>query len=94
VKTVLDGDNYDFYSSARGKHQRLPDGSILLMSSYQGRALEVNPEGRVTFEFLNNREDNDEKVYLLSDAQWFSKDYFEFDSFPECEATVAQHTSR
>jgi hypothetical protein len=94
VKTVLDGGNYDFYSSARGKHQRLPDGSILLVSSYQGRALEVDPEGRVTFEFLNNREDNDDRVYMLSDAQWFSKDYFEFDSFPECEATVAQHTSR
>jgi len=94
VRTLLDGGDYDFYSSARGKHQRLPDGSILLVSSYQGRALEVDPEGRVTFEFLNNIDGNDDEVYWLSDAQWFSKDYFNFDSFPECEATVAQRASR
>ena len=65
------------YSAIRGKHQTLSDGSLLITLSQQGRVLHVTRDGRVMMEFLN-RFDARQNL-LLSEAQFFPPDYFDFD---------------
>ena len=42
-----------FYSPYRGKHQRLPNGNILIAETDGGRAFEVTLEGRLVWEYVN-----------------------------------------
>jgi hypothetical protein len=84
---VVDGKEYQFYSTIRGKHQLEPDGSYLITSSNQGRVFEVDPEGNVTFEFLNVYDDNGQRrgeaEYLaVSEARFLPTDFFE--ELPKC----------
>jgi hypothetical protein len=50
---VVDGKDIDFYSRVAGSHQRLPDGNILISSKYQGRIIELAPNGDVALEFYS-----------------------------------------
>jgi hypothetical protein len=43
----------DFHSAICGLVQRLPNGNTLITVSTEGRVIEVTPEGRVVWEFLN-----------------------------------------
>jgi hypothetical protein len=43
----------DFHSTICGLVQRLPNGNTLITVSTEGRVIEVTPEGRVVWEFLN-----------------------------------------
>jgi hypothetical protein len=81
---AVDGQEYHFYSSIRGKHQLEPDGSYLITSSNQGRVFEVGPKGNVTFEFLNTYgQDGSEAEYLVvSEARFLPEDYFK--ELPKC----------
>jgi hypothetical protein len=45
-----------FFSKICGLVQRLPNGNTLITVSTEGRALEVTPEGKVAWEFLNPHE--------------------------------------
>lgn len=42
-----------FFSGTCGAAQRLPNGNTLITESDNGRALEVDPEGRIVWEFYN-----------------------------------------
>jgi hypothetical protein len=42
-----------FFTDIMGKHQWLPNGNLLLVESTRGRVLEVDPEGRLVWEFVN-----------------------------------------
>ena len=68
----------DFYSGARGVHQVLPNGNILISSPHQGRVLEVDSDGETVFEFLNTYDERENLI--ISEARWFPADYFEFDA--------------
>ena len=74
-KILVDGKAYTFYTWWRGKHQLLPDGSVLITSPDQGRVFEVNSKGEITFEFLNIYGDKDEYL-TLSEALFLPTDYF------------------
>jgi hypothetical protein len=82
---VVEGKEYQFYSTIRGKHQLEPDGSYLITSSNQGRVFEVGPKGDVTFEFLNAYgQDGSEVEYLaVSEARFLPQDYFK--ELPKCD---------
>ena len=81
-KTVVDGEKYKFYSAIRGKHQALPNGGYLITASTQGRVLEVDAGGNLTFEFLNVYDD--EKKYLsISEARFLPSDFFK--ELPKCD---------
>lgn len=42
-----------FFTDIMGKHQWLPNGNLLLVESTTGRVLEVTPDGRIAWEFIN-----------------------------------------
>ncbi len=90
VEVLVDGAAHDFHTGIRGKHQRLPDGTVAITSAMQGRVFEVAPDGSVPFEFVNFRDAaTKEEIVVVSEAHWLPPDWFDFDSFPECEAVVA-----
>lgn len=82
IRRLLDGRQFDFYTWHRGKHQRLPDGGLLVTSSEQGRAFEASPEGQVRFDFHNTYGKGESLV--LSEARFLPVDYF--DEVPECKS--------
>jgi hypothetical protein len=54
AKTVIvDGKDIDFYTRVAGSHQRMPGGNILISSHFQGRIIEVAPNGDVALEFYS-----------------------------------------
>jgi len=81
-RTMVDGAEYDFYTRHRGKHQELPDGTMLITSSQQGRVFEVAPDGRVTFDF-HNRFSEEHGALAVSEARFVPPDFFE--ELPTCE---------
>jgi hypothetical protein len=46
-------DAESFYSATRGANQRLSNGHTLITDSDSGRTIEVDPQGRTVWEFLN-----------------------------------------
>ena len=77
-KTVLyqGSSKHPFYTSAGGKWQYLENGNALIIEARAGRVFEVNPSGRIVWEWI--QEPYDEKLvpevlgatrYVLSDAQ-------------------------
>jgi len=84
VTPLLDGADYDFYTWQRGQHQRLPNGSVLVTSSLQGRVFEVDREGQKVFEFINYKDEQLSAVLLMADARWLPEDFFERNKLPVC----------
>jgi outer membrane protein assembly factor BamB len=74
---LYDGSRDEFYSGARGVHQVLPNGNILISSPHQGRILEVSESGETVYEFLNTYDEKE--MLIVSEARWFPLDYFDFD---------------
>jgi hypothetical protein len=83
VETVLDGSDYDFYTSRRGRQQMRADGSLLITSSEQGRVFEVAPDGAVVFEFVNRYDEAGEHVGIVSDALALPPDFYK--EMPRCD---------
>jgi hypothetical protein len=57
--TILDGNGSEpFFSATMGNHQRLPNGNILVVSTFEGRILEFTPGGDLAWRFDNRQADN------------------------------------
>jgi len=76
---LLNGD-INFYNGWMGKHQYLPNGTLLLVSSGEGRALVLSKNGTKLFEF-NNIASAKHNGHV-ENGLWLPKDYF--DSIPSC----------
>ncbi|MCK4910649.1 MAG: aryl-sulfate sulfotransferase [Thermodesulfovibrionales bacterium] len=75
-----------FYSKARGKHQFLPNGNILVTQASYGRIFETTPEGEIVWEFMNQW-DND-FASLSSEGFRFTDSYIA--SAPSCKEATAK----
>lgn len=54
VEIVFEGSNEQpFFTDAIGRHEYQPNGNVLITESWGGRALEVTPDGRIVWEFIN-----------------------------------------
>jgi hypothetical protein len=54
VRTLFAGSpQTPFFTSVMGKHQRLPNGNLLLTEGQSGRAIEVDPSGQPVWEYFN-----------------------------------------
>jgi hypothetical protein len=75
TQVLYEGRNDQFYTWMRGKHQVLENGHIIITSPQQGRAFEVDQQGKVVFEWINRY---DQKQALLVsemihlDSQFFT----------------------
>jgi hypothetical protein len=76
---LLNG-NLKFYTESMGNHQYLPNGNILVVSSGEGRIIEVTATGDTVFEFNNivNEQDNAH----VENGVWLAKDFFT--TVPHC----------
>lgn len=52
----------EFYSNGRGLAQRFPNGNTMVVSSNEGRAFEITPEGEVVWEYWPDYEYNGRRV--------------------------------
>ena len=69
-----------FYTEEMGKHERLPNGNILITVPGEGRILEVTSDGELAFEFnnvINNRANG-----YVANARWLPADFFK--TAPSC----------
>ena len=74
----------DFFTTYRGKHQMLPNGSVLLTVPEQGQALEIAPDGSVVRQFNNLSTFGEGYHEDLVNAAWLPADYFT--QMPSCTA--------
>ena len=74
--TLVNGRDQGFYTRMRGKHQQLNDGSISVTSPQQGRAFEVNRDGKIVFEVVNLKPGSDKTNYVISEMKWLPLDGF------------------
>jgi len=63
-----------FFTAEMGQQQLLQNGNILITSSEQGRAFEVDRNGTIVWEFVNRY--NEDSVALLNEAYRYKDDYF------------------
>ncbi len=89
VETIVDGAPHDFFSNIRGKSQMLPNGSVLLVSSQQGRVIEVTPAGEIAFDFLNHMPDGEAQGFTLSEALWLPEGEIDIATLEACRPTTA-----
>ena len=66
---------YRFYTPFMGKHETLADGTVQIVVPYEGRVLEVAPDGRVLLE-INSVYDEAHNA-LVSDAAHLPPDFFD-----------------
>ena len=81
-EVLLDGADYGFFSHVRGKHQVLDTGGMLVTSTQDGWAFEVDENGEIVFEFLNLMDEEDKMVMSLAEARYLPLDYFQ--ELPTC----------
>ena len=83
LQTIVDGADYGFYSTIRGKAQRHSGDSLLVTAPQQGRVFELNADGEIVFEFESSF--SDEANFTVSEAIFLPEDYFDFERFPRCQ---------
>jgi hypothetical protein len=86
-KNILAGEDYDFYSSLNGTHQRTPSGGVLVASSRQGRVFEVDSDGDIVFDFVNRYDGETSSTLHVGDAFFLSLDFFNESNLPTCDAS-------
>jgi outer membrane protein assembly factor BamB len=59
-------ESHPFYSKCCGTAQRLPNGNTLITESEGGRAFEVDPQGRIVWEFYNPERGGDSDEYIAT----------------------------
>lgn len=70
-----------FYSAVMGNHQRLPNGNWLILSSMEGRVIEVTDTGETVREYSNII--NDKYNAAVPNVEFLPLDYF--DEMPKCD---------
>jgi hypothetical protein len=81
---VVEGSDFNFYSSHMGTLDITPNGSVLVTSPKQGRVFEVSSGGEKTFEFINQYNQSTDEVLVVTGAKFLPEDYFDEDSFLRC----------
>jgi hypothetical protein len=66
VWSYADGPGTPLYSHTCGSNQRLPGGNTLIIESDNGRAFEVDPAGRIVWEFRNPRRTGPQDEYIAA----------------------------
>ncbi|MEZ5914408.1 MAG: arylsulfotransferase family protein [Parvularculaceae bacterium] len=69
-----------FYSSRRGKHQRLENGNLLITETDAGRVFEATPSGDIVWRYVNRHDDAN--VGWVMSATRFPSDYVSIE--PSC----------
>jgi hypothetical protein len=68
-----------FFTDVMGKHQWLPNGNLLITESTKGRAFEIDPEGKLVWEYFNVVDKG--RLALIDEAQrlpsFFTPSFFE-----------------
>lgn len=85
AKVIFNGKKEHFYSEHQGEHSILPNGNILIASAQQGRVFEVDKEGKIVFEFLNNYSKKDNERLITTAARWIPADFFNFKEMRTCQ---------
>ena len=68
-ETILDGANYNFYSSINGHHYFTKDDTVIITSAMQGRIFEVDlTTGRTVFDYVNSYNSEDEQTLHVSET--------------------------
>ncbi|MEO1018985.1 MAG: arylsulfotransferase family protein [Pseudomonadota bacterium] len=75
----------NFYTRIRGKHQVTSEGHILITSTQQGRAFEVDPSGQTLLEFVNTKPDSETTNYAISELIWLPPDALDLEG-NSCES--------
>ena len=58
LETYLEGTpEHPFYTAIWGKHQWLPNGNLLITESWEGKAFEVDPSGKIVWQYINYVDD-------------------------------------
>lgn len=83
-RVLFDGRSNDFYSTEAGKHQITRTGNMLVSSSMQGRAFEVDQDGRLVFDLLNTKPGTKGLDYFLSEVIWLPLEDFDFEKDVSC----------
>ena len=78
---IFRGKNVDFDSFIMGKHQHLANGNWLIVSTIQGRVMEVTPDGKKVREYNNILDDNYNSLVLY--AEQLPPGYLK--TVPECK---------
>ena len=74
IKTFFEGTPVrPFFTIMLGKNQWLPNGNLLLVESCAGRAIEVDPDGEIVWEYRNYVDDG--VVGLIDDVQRLPSEY-------------------
>jgi hypothetical protein len=72
-------DEQPFYTAIMGRHQWLPNGNLLITESLKGRAFEIDPEGRLVWEYFHMVDKG--RLALLTEAHrlpaLFTRSFFE-----------------
>ncbi len=67
-RVVFKGDaSHPFYSAIMGRHQRLPNGNLLLTEGLKGRVIEVDSGGQAVWEYFNVADPH--TLAIIEDAQ-------------------------
>jgi hypothetical protein len=67
------------FTNFRGRHQKLPNGNILITESSAGRVLEIDREGRIAWEFINRFDE--ETVAIIGIATRYGESFFQVEDW-------------
>ena len=62
------------FSRIRGQHAYLPNGNLLITESIGGRVIEVAPDGRIVWEYVNRYDDT--RAAIVYQARRYPANYF------------------
>jgi Arylsulfotransferase (ASST) len=77
----------ELLSVIRGQQEPTPEGGFLITEFEAGRVLEVDPEGRTVWEYINRYDD--EQVLEVTGARLYPSSYFTVDDW-SCPTTTAK----
>jgi hypothetical protein len=81
-RTMVAGEDYNFYTFHRGTHQVIMGDAVLITSPDQGRVFETDGEGNIVFDFINTYDDG-HRILSLSEGVFLPTSFFK--ERPECE---------